>query len=305
MRVPVPVVIGSVILAAAVCWWLRTRHMDFLSPAGTFKPLPEFMTDPVKPEVASGPPPEAEVSTAETPSATPETDLDLGDLESAPGLAEYSEHASKGAGHMVSLATELESNGQWERSLLAWERVLDSCRPSPQERKTAEDAIARIRPTLTHWNIDPAGDIPITLEITTRRTASENQKVAVREAAEFLRGNSDNILLIEARVSSSSRNTTEDLPVSIHFSRPSRSSSKSRSLAPGNDAVEHHRLLILTSAYQLVRQELADLEGIVSPENSSNPGDPKLDFQRQITRLHWFRFAESLNQIADSGNSRR
>ena len=63
--------------------------------------------------------------------------------------------------------------------------------------------------------------------------------------------------------------------------------------------MEHHQLLILSNAYQLLRQELAGLNGIVAPENSSHPGDPKLDFQRQITRLHWFRFAESLNQ--DSG----
>ena len=299
MRIPVPVVIGSVVVSAALCWWLRTRNMDFLSPAGTVKPLPEFMTDPVKPKVASGPAPEAEMPAPEPPPPPPKSDLDLGDIESAPGLAEYSEYASKGAGHMVSLATELETQGHWDRSLLAWERVLDSCRPSPQERKTAEDAIMRIRPTLTYWNIDPAGDIPILLQMAARKTASQNQKAAMQEAADFLRKDSDHTLLIEARVSSASRKTTAELPVTIYFSSSSKGESKSQGLAPANDAVEHHQLLILSNAYQLLRQELAGLNGIVAPENSSHPGDPKLDFQRQITRLHWFRFAESLNQ--DSG----
>ena len=302
MRIPVPVVIGSVVVSVALCWWLRTRHMDFLSPAGTLKPLPEFMTDPVKPKVASGPAPEAEVSAPEPPAPPAKSDLDLGDLESAPGLAEYSEYASKGAGHMVSLATELELKGHWDRSLLAWERVLDSCRPSPQERKTAEDAIMRIRPTLTYWNIDPAGDIPLLLQMATRKAASKNQKTAMQEAADFLRKDSDHTLLIEARVSWASRKTTEDLPVTIYFSNSSKGESKSRGLNPGNDAVEHHQLLILSNAYQLLRQELADLDGIVSPENSSHPGDPKLDFQRQITRLHWSRFAESLNTASSDQN---
>ncbi len=257
------------------------------------------MTDPVKPQVASGPAPEAEIPISEPPPPPPKSDLDLGDIESAPGLAEYSEYASRGAGYMVSLATELETQGHWDRSLLAWERVLDSCRPSPQERKTAEDAIMRIRPTLTHWNIDPAGDIPVLLQMATRKTASQNQKAAMQEAADFLRKDSDYTLLIEARVSWAARRTTIELPATIYFSSSSKGESKSQGLAPANDSVEHHLLLILSNAYQLLRQELATMNGIVTPENSSHPGDPKLDFRRQITRLHWFRFAESLNQ--DSG----
>ena len=302
MRIPIPVVIGVSLLAVVTCWWLRTKDMDFLTPTGVVRPLPDFMTDPAGTPGTSGPVREAELPKTEPPSPAPsKPDLDLGDLESSPGLAEYSEHAPKGAGYLVSLATELELQGHWARSLLAWERVLDSCRPSPPERKTAEDAIARIRPTLTYWNIDPAGDIPLLLQISDAPRSSENLKQAAREAADFLRQDSDHTLLVEARITSSRRNTT-GTPIKIYFSGSRKGEPQLRSMNPGNDEVEHHRLLILSNSYQLIRAELSDIDGIVPPQNSNHPGNPKLDFQRQVTRLHWLLFAESLNRPSASEN---
>ena len=53
MRIPVPIVIGISLIAVALSWWLRTKDMDFLTPTGKSRPLPEFMTDP---EIDSGPP---------------------------------------------------------------------------------------------------------------------------------------------------------------------------------------------------------------------------------------------------------
>lgn len=306
MRIPIPIVVGISLLAVASFWWLRTRDMDFLTPTGVIKPLPQFMTDPAGNPVSSEPVPGAELPKSETPTPSPspkKPDFDLGDLESAPGLAEYSEHAPKGAGYLLSLATELELQGHWDRSLLAWERVLDSCHPSPRERRTAEDAIARIRPTLTHWNIDPAGDIPLLLQLGNPRRTSDNLKQAAQQAADFLRQDSDHALLIEARITSSrSGNKGVSTPIAIHFSGSRKDQPRLRSMTPGNDEVEHHRLLILSNSYQLVRQELTDVDGIVPPQSSNHPGNPKLDFQRQVTRLHWLRFAESLNRSSSGQN---
>ncbi len=306
VRIPIPIVVGISLLAVASFWGLRTRNMDFLTPNGVIKPLPDFMTDPAGNPASSEPVLGAEFASSDTPAPSPDpnkSDLDLGDLESSPGLAEYSEYAAKGAGYLVNLATELELQGHWDRSLLAWERVLDSCHPSPQERKTAENAMVRIRPTLTHWNIDPGGDIPLLLQLGNPRRASDNFKQSAQEAADFLRGDSDHTLLIEARITTSpSRNTAAGSPISVSFSGSGKSEPQPRSMMPGNDEVEHYRLLILSNSYQLVRQELANVDGIVPPLTSNHPGNPRLDFQRQVTRLHWLRFAESLNRSAPAGN---
>ena len=305
MRIPVPIVIGISLIAVALSWWLRTKDMDFLTPTGKSRPLPEFMTDP---EIDSGPPEPVQAaefpdSNSSTPGPSGNPNLDLGDLESAPGLAEYSEHAVKGAGYLLNLATELELKGHFARSLLAWERVLDSCHPSARERKTAEDAVARIRPSLPGWNIDPAGDIPLILQLGCSQRASENLKLAAQESADFLRQDSDSTLLIEPRLTTTrSRAASADAPIVISFSGSGSGQPQVRSMSPGNDEIAHYRLLILNNAYQIVRQELLAADGIVPPLPRSDSGDPTFDFRRQITRLHWVRFAESLNRPKTAEN---
>ena len=101
---------------------------------------------------------------------------------------------------------------------------------------------------------------------------------------------------------SSSRGSSGDTPLTISFSGSGDGEPQVRSLSPGNDEIAHYRLLILNNAYQLVRQELLTADGIVPPQPRSNNEDPALDFQRQITRLHWLRFAESLNRAQAANN---
>ncbi|MEE3179315.1 MAG: hypothetical protein VX317_06505, partial [Verrucomicrobiota bacterium] len=89
MRIPIPIVVGISLLAVASLWWLRTRDMDFLTPKGVIKPLPDFMTDPAGNPASSEPVLGAEFASSDTPTPSPapdKPDLDLGDLESSPGL---------------------------------------------------------------------------------------------------------------------------------------------------------------------------------------------------------------------------
>ena len=95
--------------------------------------------------------------------------LEFGDLESSPGLAEYSEHAQKGAAFLSRLAATLETHGESQRALLAWERVIDSCESTRAEFEEAGDALDRLRPILPNWNIDPEGDLNILLQFGTTR----------------------------------------------------------------------------------------------------------------------------------------
>ncbi len=306
MRIPVPVVVVIALLALLGFWGLRTKDMDFLTAKGTTEPLPEFMTHPPDDDPTPPPLPAQEI-TANNPPSTPspaKPDLEFGDLESAPGLAEYSEHASRGAGYLIRLATDLEVQGQRERSLLAWERVIDACHPSPAERKAAGDAIARIRPTLTHWNIDPVGDIPITMQLGTSRKSSPNLKEAAKEVAEFLRRDSDHTLLVEPRITTSQvRNAPANAPIAISFSGAGKKEPNLRSLAPKGDETETYVRLLLTNTYQLVRQGVENAGGILPPQTTMDRGDPKLDFQRQITRLHWKVFADNLNRSASGAQN--
>ncbi len=304
MRIPLPVAVLIALLAVSGFWWLRTKDMDFLTPSGTINPLPEFMTRSValgpdsEPDAVLSPEARELIDTDPPPPKPDQPPLEFGDLESAPGLAEYSEHASKWAGYLVRLATELELQGQWVRSLLAWERVIDSCHPSDAERKSAEDAILRIRPTLTHWNIDPEGDLPILIQLGTSRRSTDSLKEATQKVAEFIRGTSDDMLLVTPRITtSSSSDSPANAPIAIYFSRTGQAAKNQtglQSVSPEGDDVDTYLKELLAASYRIVRQTVGNAGTIVQPRPSSNPDRPELDFQRQVTRLHWKVFAEFL-----------
>ncbi len=275
--------------------------MDFTTPTGTVKPLPSFMTEAGVEEIIPNPILTAQVQSLKPTPEPPKPDqpqLEFGDLDSAPGLVEYSEHAAKGAGYLIRLATELEVQGQWERSLLAWERVIDSCHPSTVERTTAEDSIARIRPTLTHWNIDPEGDVPILIQLGTSRRVSGNLKEAAQKVAEFIRRDADYTLLVTPRITTSrGKKAPANAPIAVYFSgtgKAEKNQSGLQSTTPQDDQTESYRRGLLSSVYQIVRQGIGNSGGIVPPRPASQPDQPEVNFQRQVTRLHWKTFAESL-----------
>lgn len=304
MRIPIPVAILIAILVVSTTWWLRTRKMDFMSPRGVDPSLPAF-TIRLPDEETDTPPspsnPDVDPTEPPPPPAQPaQPALDFGDLESAPGLAEYSEYSSKGAGYLVRLATELEAQGHFERALLAWERVIDTCTPTDAERATAEDAIVRIRPTLPAWNIDPEGDLPLLLQLGTSRPATDALKQGAQSAAEFLRRDSDQALLVTPRITSSgATGGAADAPIALYFTGTGEAEDNStdlHSITPEGDDAERYGRDLLFGAYQLLRQSLLDAGGIVAPRPSSNQQDPKADFSRQVTRLHWKVFAQLLLQ---------
>jgi hypothetical protein len=262
------------------------------------------MTRPAQDDFrADPPPPHAEVILPKPKQPSEDSNLpklEFGDLDSSPGLAEYSELAPKGAAYLIRLATELELQGQWERSLLAWERVIDSCSPSESERLTAEDSIVRIRPTLTHWNIDPEGDVPIQLQLGTARKTTESLKNAAQAVAEIIRKDSDFTLLVTPRITTSRvRNAPANAPIAIYFSGSGdaeNSQTDPLSISPEGDDLAVYQDQLLGMAYQLVRRALLDAGGVIPPRLATHQTQPETDFSRQITRLHWKIFAESLTR---------
>ncbi|NNM30565.1 MAG: hypothetical protein HKO57_13680, partial [Akkermansiaceae bacterium] len=237
--------------------------------------------------------------------ASPDADpLDFGDLDSSPGLSEYSEFASKGATYLIRLATELESRGEFERALLAWERVIDSCPAEPDERQSAEAAVLRLRPTLPRWNIDPAGEIPILLQLGTGRKSSEGLTEAVREAAEFLRRDSGDLCAVTPRLTTAAVSTgSDDGPIAVYLSGTGEAESNQSSVVsvnPESNAMEPVRRDILIAVYRVLREQLTGVEGIRPPSPPSHPDTPEDDYLRHLTRLHWQYAAERLAQTPKS-----
>ena len=299
---PVPIVVLIAVVFVGLVWWLRTRTMNFMTPTGATRPLPEFMTEPFEDPTDEGdlagtvnplPPPEPRV-----PDEPPPPPVEFGDLEAAPGLAEYSEHASKGAIYLIRLAGELESRGQFQRALLAWERVLDTCKPPTAERTQAENAIARIRPTLPRWNVDPEGEVELLLQLGTARGEEEVLEEAAQEVARTLRKDSDDTLRLTPRLTTSeTRAEGGPSPIAIYFSGSGAAEENQSNLLstnpPGNELEDLQRAMLAT-CYRLIRRSVAASGTLEPPAALDEEADPAEEFLRKITRLHWQRFAEAL-----------
>lgn len=306
MRVPYPLVVVLCLGLVGGLWWLRTRKMDFMSSRGTSKPLatfiapagdesrPQLLPDPVSRPATSGD--EANRNGREDPDT-----LGLGDMETAPGLGEYSELGSQGAEHLMTVAKELEERGNFQRALLAWERVLDSCEPTAEQRTAAGDSIQRIRPTLPRWNIDPTGEFPLLLQLGTTRTRDEALAPETAAVAEFLHRDSSDLVAITPRITTSQVDgAPEQAPIALYFSGTDEGENNQSSLVSINPPLgdrEALRQSMLAALYELIRNHVAGLDTLTPPGEAGHPEDPELDFERQFTRLHWQYFARSLAQL--------
>lgn len=300
MRIPLPIAVLIALLVALGVWWFRTKDMDFSQPRNNLPPLPAYVTQPVGAEAQSSALVASKVPRAdsETPKSKSDPDLppvELGDLDVSPGLSEYSEFASKGPDYFIRLGTELETKGHPQRALLAWERVLDATVPSEEQRKTAQNAILRLRPSLPPWNIDPEGDLPLLLQLGTTRKETDDLTKAAQSSAEFIRKSSDHTVLVTPRITTSrDRNAPADAPVAIYFTGKGENQSTLSSFSPQNDDLEMVERLVLLHAYHLIRQTIATEGSLTPPGLIAHPTAPRTDFDRQLTRRHWKVFADSL-----------
>ena len=63
--------------------------------------------------------------------------------------------------------------GEFQRALLAWERVIDLTKPDETQAAAAISAIKRLRPTLPNWNTSPESAIAIELHAGTGKTMAK------------------------------------------------------------------------------------------------------------------------------------
>ena len=201
-------------------WWYGTRKADFLTPPPASKlaenrarvesSLPQVDHPDNAVAVPAGavepaPPPPEELKPA----------IVLGDLSSPPTLQEYAEFAPKGAAHLLDLAALLEAEGEFQRALLAWERVLDTGKADATQAGTAIAASQRLRPTLPAWNTDRAKAIAITLHAGTSSKNAKTLTPVLEETAREMERASAGILKVTAIVTSGRGRLTATTPVPV------------------------------------------------------------------------------------------
>lgn len=311
MRIPIPIVILSCLIAIGIVWYVGTRQHDFVSP-----PTPEELVKVAREWEESRPniPPPKPINAALlsdsaghtmlTPSTPKEEKVERippGNLLHSPALSEYGEYGDKGADPMIRLATLLETKGELQRALLAWERVIDTCNPSDEERALAATAIKRLKPGLPPWNPDPKAEINITLRAGASLKDKDVLISAMEQAIQTINEASGYILRVDSKASIGKTRSarTPRVPVAIWFARNQDGSNTSAETAPISFMADPKQEKMLAAQieagiYALVRAQLSSSTSFSPLPEYPSGAKPNELLHRHITRLMWREFAISM-----------
>ena len=328
-RVPILAVIPLTIGVIAVPWWAWTKDMDFVTPPDEFQ-LRRIRGDTAatlsKPRrdkpLNSGDYLQREVQSPIKPPPV----IDPGDPHAPAPLDAFREHADKGAKALIELAVHLEEQSGNARALLAWERVLDSCKPDDSQRAAALAGIQRLRPSVAPWSVDPLAK-PLVLEAAVNQaTPHPSLDGLLEEVARITANSSAGLVKFIPRVDLPDPPQKEKAkpkpkpkpkgkakapaeppppppppppprpPLSLQILADGESSASTDviELALSEDPAELRREL-LRGVYRLVASQLAATTEFNPPDALSDADDPAPALSARITRLCWSEFGKSLN----------
>ncbi len=297
-------VILLVLAVVGGVWWSNTRHMDFLTPPSAEKL--ESIRIKVESSLPRADQPDDAISVPlvvkepEPPPPPPpveEPEIDLGDLTTPPTLQSYGELAPQSSAHLIELATGLEKKGEFERALLAWERVVDLTPADAAQADTAISAIKRLRPTLPDWNSNPDAQIKITLHAGTGKKLAKTLTPILEGVARDLEAASSGIVKVTAAVTVGKTSTSAKAPtpVALWLAGPGKKPTSTEVLSFTVDSPDNLRQNILKTVFQLVRSQLGRDTAYTPPAALADGEDPQSALNFRITRLCWSEFAAGLN----------
>ncbi|MCX8237496.1 MAG: hypothetical protein OSB05_01640 [Akkermansiaceae bacterium] len=309
MRIHWAIIVLAVIGTILLTWHIRTKDFDFMSPQGITLPPEDDGSDlavgaaVLQPKIEKNPR-VAEVLGNPEESEEPEipeiSDLDLGDLDSSPGLDSYRDFAQNNPpDRLFELSSTLRARGQFQRALLAFERVIDTSKADSKALDEASKGISTLSPTLPRWNIDSTNEIPLTLHLGTTRLADDSLKAAALEVATIIRKSSGDQLEIMPKITSSgSKEATADGPVALWISTGGKdpTSSAVLTLRMADDKTTALTEISL-AVFQAVRGHLGKLGYPLPPPLQANSREL---LSIHITRLMWRDFARSLHAQRDA-----
>jgi len=304
VRIPIPVALLLYLCVIGGVWWAGTRDHDFLTPPSEsgLAVIREKVSSTLPPadhpdEVVSEAPAPAENAPTPPPVKAPAASAPA-DSQNPPDLAEYRDLARKDPAAIIELAHQLETQGEFQRALLAWERIVDSAAADESQTRTAVNAIKRLRPTLPPWNADSAAALAIILHAGTGKTTAAVLTPVLEQVARELEQASSGILRISASVASG-----HDIPEAMGPAPIALWLAGSGGQAPSTEVIAftsgppgslHAEVLKTTS--QLLRGYLKRAATLTIPEAAEEEEAAPLEImQSHITRLAWLELGSRLN----------
>jgi hypothetical protein len=303
VRVPVYLTIPLCLILVAGLWWHGTRGMDFIVPPSQAEleriraTVHASLRDAKVAHVAASSAAPARAPIPPPDVLEPKPAIELGDLKTEPVIHEYTDLAGKGAEHLINLAVLLETEGEFQRALLAWERVLDSGKPDATQTAAAVQAIKRLRPTLPDWNSDPARKIAVTLHAGTGKRMATSLKPALETIAAELEKASSGVLQITPKITAGKdpRKVTGPAPVALWFGGAAE---KSRSTEVLSFTVASNEIL----ADEVRKTAFEVIAGYVGKGIRQSPPPPLFEGETvsealtsHVTRMLWREMGTLLN----------
>lgn len=286
-------------------WWYQTRKLDFLSP-----PSGERLAE-VRARVKTSLPPEsvpaAEIASPPPlnepppPPEDPKPVIELGDLQNPPALNEYADLRDKGASHLIELAVLLETEGEIQRTLLAWERVLDCGNPDETQTNAAIAAIKRLRLKLPDWNNDPKKQVEIVLQAGTARKAVKSLTPVLQETARELERASAGLLKVSTKITPGKdpKSSKTPVPIAIWLSGPAKDSRSTEVMSFTAGKAESLPDEVRRTSLQVVRGFLGRGAGGATPPPPAEGEILGEVLNSHVTRHQWLILGHLLNQTQE------
>ncbi|MEO1831724.1 MAG: hypothetical protein ABGZ08_04255 [Akkermansiaceae bacterium] len=289
--------------------------MDFLTPSGVEIVETEETSDLIdlsvvlQPEIKDQPKITRAIQQPKNPDEiTPPkvkeiTEFELGDLVASPGLDAYQTFARRESpDRLFELSSALRARGEFQRALLAFERVIDTSEADPNSRAEAAQGIAALTKNLPNWNIDPSNEIILNLHLGMAHKPSDHLRDVLREVATRIRGASgDQLNIIPTIDSSDNSDSPTNNPIALWLSASGDNTTSSAvitiRLAKKN---EEHLEEISLAVFKTIRSHLTQFGYPPASENLKKGEDY---LSRQITRLMWRDFAQSLHSPQNNPNT--
>jgi len=299
----------ALLLACPLGRWLAcTRSMDFLTPpsaetlevvrqrALTMLPRAEVQlpSPSFKPRAIDRNPPRPIQTRPPAPDAAAERN---------PSLDTFANLAVKGSRHLIELSTLVEASGDRQRTLLVWERVIDSTKPDATHLTAAMAAVKRLRRVVPLWSAGHS-TVPVVIRVSANAPLEEKLKPFLDQLAKELATASHGVLapttelvMVPAKPVTkrgSSRRSTAPA-VSLQLSGAGENTQATETLSFTVTKTENLHADLLRNVFKLAATRLAAdkaYPAVSTPPKTEAPID---SLSYRITRLRWFKLAESLN----------
>lgn len=289
MRVPIPIVVILCLVAISGTWWWWTHDRDFLRPPSN-EALMRIRAEIASPGAGNTAKPQHNIPAPVSPPRP---------APAPPRLAEFAEIARESPGKLPTLAAGQESRGDFQRALLAHERIVDSTKVTGDALASSLQAMRRLRAKLPLWNARPDGARVLILHAgTAENNAARIEPVIARLAAEISHA-SHGILSVHPLIHRGPTRVNGDPPppvaVWIGGAAPNSPTTPVRAITLKGEDVQSAE--IARACFELIAGDLANKSRLRVPLSDATD-DAAIPFADRVTRLAWETIGSSLNAPA-------